>query len=206
MTNFIYNNTTLPIDKINLGSLPPGANPRQWAQAAEWITVLQALLDVQAFCRGAAWLGIATNVADPVPSDVTNYLWLKTNGTLWKTVNGVATPIYSPSAEHLSGAGGGPATAISLDVGTSFLRNTVAETTRAFTLANGTVDGQVHHFASWGANNTTPCAVTVTSMDPTEAGDTVTVGNSGPSNFTVVWNATQAYWQILGTPRNATIA
>jgi hypothetical protein len=93
MTNFIYNNSGVPIDKINLGPLPPGANPRQWAVATEWITICQALLDIQAFCRGAAWVGFTLNAADPAPSGIANYLWMKSDGTLWKTIGGVPTQV-----------------------------------------------------------------------------------------------------------------
>jgi len=99
MPNFIYNNTALPIDKIDFGPLPPGANPRQWGVAAEWITVLQALYDVQAFCRGADWLGFTMYAVDPVPAGIANYLWMKSDGTLWKTIGGVAAQV--------GGGGGG---------------------------------------------------------------------------------------------------
>jgi len=98
MSNFITDNTGVPIDKINLGTLPPGANPRQWVVNTEWITAMQALLDVQAFCRGAPWLGMTANGADPVPSGIDKYLWLKSDGTLWKTVDTVA--------EEVGGGGG----------------------------------------------------------------------------------------------------
>jgi hypothetical protein len=101
MTNFIYDNTGLPIDKINLGPLPPGANPRQWIVNTEWIVAMQALLDVQTFARGAVFLGLTPNVADPVPSGVAKYIWLKSDGTVWKTIDGVPTEIGS-------GGGAGP--------------------------------------------------------------------------------------------------
>ncbi len=81
-TNFIYDNTGLPTGKANANPLPPGVNPAQWLQNAEWATVMQALLDVQAFCRGANWLGMTELAADPTPAGVTNYLWLRNDGTL----------------------------------------------------------------------------------------------------------------------------
>jgi hypothetical protein len=93
MTNFIADNTSLPIDKTNLGALPPGANPRQWAAASEWITICQALLDVQAHCRAAVWSGFTLQAADPVPSGIANYLWVKADGTVWKTIGGVASTV-----------------------------------------------------------------------------------------------------------------
>src|SRR3972149_5573687 len=92
MPNFIYNNSSVPIDKINLGPLPPGANPRQWALATEWITVCQALLDIQAFCRGADWLGLTPQATDPAPAGVVNYAWLRTDGVLMKTIGGGPSP------------------------------------------------------------------------------------------------------------------
>lgn len=98
MPNFIYNNSTLPIDKINLGPLPPGANPRQWAVAAEWITVLQALLDVQGFCRGAQWMGFVPNAVDPAPASIDRYLWIRSDGAVMKTILGVATVIGGAAA------------------------------------------------------------------------------------------------------------
>jgi hypothetical protein len=101
MTNFIVDVTPLPIDKINLNSLPPGSNPRQWIVATEWITAMQALLDVRDFLRAAPWFGLADNAGDPLPPGVVNYIWLKSDGTLWKTINGVATEIGS------GGTGGG---------------------------------------------------------------------------------------------------
>jgi hypothetical protein len=98
MTNFIIDQTPLPIDKININTLPPGANPRQWIIATEWIVAMQAVLDVRDFIRGAPWLGMAPNAADPVPTGVAKYLWLKSDGVLWKTIDAVASPVGSSSS------------------------------------------------------------------------------------------------------------
>jgi hypothetical protein len=143
MTNFVYDNTGLPIDKINAGPLPPGANPRQWGVAAEWVTVLQALLDVQAFCRGASWLGLVEFALDPAPAGITNYIWLRNDGILMKTVGGIPAPVGGGGVGTVTnvatgtGLTGGPITG----TGTIALANT-AVTPGAYTGANITVDAQ----------------------------------------------------------------
>ncbi len=108
-TNFIYDNTGLPTGKINANPLPPGVNSSQWLQGSEWGTVMQALLDVQAFCRGANWFGMTELAADPVPSGVTNYLWLRNDGTLMH--NG--SPIGGGSVTTDGTTVGGSGTALS---------------------------------------------------------------------------------------------
>lgn len=104
-SNFIYDNTGLPINKVNAGPLPPGVNPTQWGVATEWITVLQALLDVQTWARRASWLGIQPHATDPAPAGVADYVWLRNDDT-WMHNN---TPI--------GGGGGGGVTSITAGTG-----------------------------------------------------------------------------------------
>jgi hypothetical protein len=109
MTNFIYDNTGLPIAKVNASPLPPGANPAQWGVASEWVTVLQAILDIQTVWRNAAWLGFQKFVTDPAPAGITNYIWLRDDNTLMLTIGGVAVPV---------GGGGGGGTVTQVNTGT----------------------------------------------------------------------------------------
>lgn len=68
--------------KVDLVSVPAGANAVNFAQAADWNQIYNALLDVQSWERGgAAWRGIAQQAADPAPTGITNYLWLKSDGS-----------------------------------------------------------------------------------------------------------------------------
>lgn len=87
MGTFISGGSTLANQpKVDLISLPSGANPVNFGQAADWNQIYNALLDVQSWERGgAAWRGISAQAADPAPSGISNYLWQKSDNTLYLT-------------------------------------------------------------------------------------------------------------------------
>lgn len=79
MAHFIKDNTALFDVKVNhvvRADIP--ANKKQ--TATDWNQLRQALLDVQGFLRGAPWVGVEEQGADPAPSGLTKYLWVDTSG------------------------------------------------------------------------------------------------------------------------------
>jgi hypothetical protein len=131
-TNFIYNKTELPFPKEDLGALPPGTDPKKWTRAIDWNTVCQGLVDVQEFCRGAVWFGLQTNDADPTPTDIDNYLWLRDDGALMLTFDGTANPVGG-------GGGSGVPTSRTLTAGTGLQGGGDLSANRTFSLANTAV-------------------------------------------------------------------
>lgn len=105
MTNFIYDNTTLPYPKEDFGTLPIGADPKKWGRAIDWNTVCQGLVDVQTFCRGAAWLGVQAHSGDPAPAGIDRYLWMRNDGVLMKTIMGTVAEVGSTSSVRTWAAG-----------------------------------------------------------------------------------------------------
>ena len=76
MTNFIYDNGTLPYPKSNLVAVPSGADLSKYVQHTDWNSVCQALADVQNVLRGAEWIGVTPSSSDPAPAGIANYLWI----------------------------------------------------------------------------------------------------------------------------------
>lgn len=113
----------------------------------------------------------------------------------------------APIVEHFSGDGSvDPPIVVNPVDDAVFVQNIAGETVLDFTLADSTVDGHVISFKTVGSTNNNVCTITPANFDPEEAGLTISIGNSGSAGFSLIWNASEGYWQILGTPRNATIA
>ena len=93
MTNFVKDNTTLEFPKFNRKAVPAGQETRYIA-AEDWNELCQGATDARDWIRAAEWYGLKTNVSDPLPAGITNYVWLKSDGSLWMTLNGVATEIF----------------------------------------------------------------------------------------------------------------
>jgi hypothetical protein len=75
------------------------------------------------------------------------------SGTVYKNTDGASawseftSGSSPPVTEHLTGDNDGPI-AIDLSCDTSFLSTTSAELGQQYTLADGTIDGQIHHFVA----------------------------------------------------------
>lgn len=98
-----------------------------------------------------------------------------------------------PTTEHLSGDGEAPPIPLSLAVDTSFIACTGSEITQDFTLADGTIDGQIHHIVNEGSG------IAGVSVIPANlfGGTQISTGFSNAS-ATLIWNAVLGEWQILG--------
>ena len=127
MTNFVTNNGDLPSPKVDLVQLPGYQKAVNYVTANDWNITRQAILDIKTYLQTGGGpntsVGLAPQVVDPAPAGVTNYLWLKTNGTLWLTNAGVATQV---------GAGGGSGTITGVTAGSGL---TGGGTTGAVSLA-----------------------------------------------------------------------
>jgi len=82
---YVYNsssNLSAPVfPKENVVNVPTGFESK-YVAATDWNTVCQNLEDIRYALRQGNWYGMASNNADPVPSGVTNYLWVDTSGNL----------------------------------------------------------------------------------------------------------------------------
>lgn len=93
---FIDGNTSFTNQpKVDLIALPGGANPVNFGQAADWNQIYTALADIQNWERAQVagkgiWRGIAPSTADPAPANVSNYIWQKSDNTLYLTASGTA--------------------------------------------------------------------------------------------------------------------
>lgn len=116
------------------------------------------------------------------------------------TIPGTAA---APIVEHLEGAPGAAVIDPADDV--AFLGNTGgAETTRAYTLAAGSVDGHVIELVVTTTDNTRGVTVTPSAFGAEGASTLISVSN-GPASATLVWNATAAAYYVI-TLRNFALA
>lgn len=92
MTNFIKDNTVLEFPKVNRKAVPVGQEEK-YISAADWNELCQGATDARDWLRAAEWYGLSQNASDPLPVGVANYIWLKNDGSLWKTINGVASQV-----------------------------------------------------------------------------------------------------------------
>ena len=101
-----------------------------------------------------------------------------------------------PTTEHVEGQGGvDPAVALDVAVDTSFVANTGdAETSQFFTLADGTVDGQIHNLVNESTGATRAVRVT---PDNLGGGTFISTSNTNAS-AALIWNAVAGEWRILG--------
>ena len=102
MTNFISDDTgftNLPkADKTPIGSDDPLKN----IQAVEVNAWTQAMLDVQAWVRGAPWYGLAAQGSDPAPAGVPYYAYLGTDNKLHYKADILRTVVDSSSLPSIS--------------------------------------------------------------------------------------------------------
>lgn len=96
MANFIEDNNDLAFPKSNRKAVPAGQETKYIA-AEDWNELCQGTDDIRDWIRAAKWYGLIANASDPLPVGITNYIWLKNDGTLWKTIGGVATGIGDTS-------------------------------------------------------------------------------------------------------------
>lgn len=92
MPNFVTDGSSLPAEKSDYRT-NPSVPATQKVAAVDWNGHRQALIDIQTFLRGGPWLGMAENSVDPAPAGVPDYIWLKNDGTLWITSDGIQIPV-----------------------------------------------------------------------------------------------------------------
>jgi len=109
----------------------------------------------------------------------------------------------APTTEHVSGEGGvDPAVPLDPAVDTSFITNSGAsETSQTFTLADGTVDGQIHNIVN---DSTGIRGVTVTPAN-LRGGTSIGVGFANASAV-LMWNDPAGEWVVLGTMLGFTLS
>lgn len=83
MSDFVYDDLPVPNGKSDFDLLP-AIPSNQKVVSAEWNLVMLYLLNIQAWARGAKWIGLAQQTADPAPAGVGRYIYEKTDGKLYK--------------------------------------------------------------------------------------------------------------------------
>lgn len=109
----------------------------------------------------------------------------------------------TPTTEHRSGAGGvSPPRPLDPDVDTSFIENSgSSETVQEFTLADGSIDGQIHNIVN--ESSTGSQVVRVVPDNLWQA--TQLTSNTSGASAALIWNANTGNWHILGAPRDFTV-
>ena len=82
MSDFVYDSLTLPVGKLNLIPVPAGKAANYLDGPTEWQLVMQSMYDLRGAIKNGKFLGFQTLGADPVPAGVTNYIWMRSDGTL----------------------------------------------------------------------------------------------------------------------------
>lgn len=84
MSHFVYDLTPLNASKVDLSPIPAGADPNQYVQAeADWNPTTQACLDLRDMVLQGKFNGFLPVASDPSPTGVDNYLWLRTDHTIF---------------------------------------------------------------------------------------------------------------------------
>lgn len=110
----------------------------------------------------------------------------------------------APTTEHRSGAGGvSPPRVLDPSVDTSFLENTGdSETVQIFTLADGSIDGQIHNLVNESSGNTRVVRVIPANLwQGTQLNSTTENASAA-----LIWNANSGAWHVLGSPLDFTVS
>ena len=103
MTNFIYDNTSLNGNKVDLIPIPGTANPQNYCQASDWNPAIQAQYDARGAIINGKYHGLAQQASDPLGLSTTqSAIWLNTSNQLMfhSSSTGLSTPITT--TQHMS--------------------------------------------------------------------------------------------------------
>lgn len=110
MAHFVYDGTALPFPKTNLKPIPGGADSSKYVRGVDWNELNQAVEDLRNAIKSGHYFGLEEQSADPAPSGVDDYLWLKDTGEFYLHLGGVGG---TDTQLNGGGSGGGDTVKVS---------------------------------------------------------------------------------------------
>ncbi len=141
MSNFVYDSTDLAFPKTDLSGIPVGGDPNKYVTGTDWNGYGQAMVDLRGVLKGAKYFGFTEQATDPLPSGVTNYLYLLDTG-VFNLKRGVTTyPLVLGTRQILTPGGSGLAGGGALSADLSLALETLSPSSAgSYSNANITVD------------------------------------------------------------------